>query len=86
MSLNIKNKRTTALVRELARRTGVTQTRAVEEAVEARLASLDQEATETAGAKAQELLKRLQNSLTEDERAALRSAEVELYDEAGLPG
>ena len=85
MSLNIKNKRTTALVRELANRTGVSQTRAVEEAVEARLASLDQEAQQTSGEGTHELLMRLQNSLTEDERAALRNADDELYDQAGLP-
>jgi antitoxin VapB len=89
MSLNIKNKRTTALVRELARRTGKSQTRAVEEAVEAQLAALESEAhreRQTADANARELLKRLQESLTENERAALRVVELDLFDESGLPG
>jgi antitoxin VapB len=40
MSLNIKNERTHALVRELAILRGVSQTEAVEEAVRARLAAL----------------------------------------------
>ena len=40
MSLNIKNEQTVALVRELARRTGLSQTSAVEEAVRTKLAEL----------------------------------------------
>src|ERR1700736_5957280 len=41
MGLNIKNEHTTALVRELAKRTGLTQTGAIAEAVRAKLAELD---------------------------------------------
>ena len=43
MSLNIKNERTHALVRELATLRGVSQTEAVEEAVRARLAGITAE-------------------------------------------
>jgi antitoxin VapB len=44
MSLNIKNERTHALVRELATLRGVSQTEAVEEAVRARLEQLSHDA------------------------------------------
>lgn len=43
MSLNIKNERTHALVRELATLRGVSQTEAVDEAVRARLAEVHAE-------------------------------------------
>ena len=43
MSLNIKNEETHRLVRELAERTGQSQTGAVEDAVRRRLAELERE-------------------------------------------
>lgn len=93
MGLNIKNERTTALVRELAKRTGLTQTGAVEEAVRARLTELDSDPADavTRGgrqarrAKGQQLLSELRTSLTTAERAELKDAERQLYDDAGLP-
>jgi antitoxin VapB len=89
MGLNIKNERTTALVRELAQRTGLTQTGAITVAVRAKLAELDRDTAEvgTHGRRdnAQQLLKELHNSLTEAERAELKAAESQLYDDAGLP-
>lgn len=90
MSLNIKNPRTTALVRELAERTGTSQTQAVEAAVLERLAALDAHTANGTGAKdaklraAAALLNRIRDDLPEDARNALRSAEADLYDEAGL--
>lgn len=47
MSLNIKNEQTHALVRELAERTGRSQTSAVEDAVRRRLAELDRDGDDT---------------------------------------
>lgn len=93
MGLNIKNERVTALVRELANRTGMTQTGAIEEAVRSRLADLDKEQSGAEGspasvrkqAKALQLVDELHRSLTENERSRLRAAEGELYDDAGLP-
>ncbi len=91
MSLNIKNPRTTALVRELAERTGTSQTQAIEVAVLERLAALDADAAHSSGAQdtklraAAALLKRIRDDVDEDTFRALRSAEAELYDEAGLP-
>lgn len=91
MSLNIKNPKTTALVRELAERTGMSQTQAVEVAVSERLASLDAQANDDLGAAeakrdaAATLLKRIRDSLSEGDRGALRVAEAELFDHHGLP-
>ena len=91
MGLNIKNEHTTALVRELAERTGLTQTAAITEAVRAKLAELDRAGVGTRRrrdvrrAKARQLLDELRTSLTEAERAKLKAAERQLYDDAGLP-
>lgn len=88
MGLNIKNERTTALVRELAERTGLTQTGAIEAAVSAKLTELDHGHTakdDARRAKAQQLLDELRRSLTEAERAELKAAERQLYDDTGLP-
>jgi antitoxin VapB len=93
MGLNIKNERTTALVRKLAQRTGLTQTGAVEEAVRSKLAELDRGSTDAdihrrrdaRRARARKLLDELRNSLTDAERAQVKAAERQLYDDAGLP-
>ncbi|HEU4363545.1 MAG TPA: type II toxin-antitoxin system VapB family antitoxin [Mycobacterium sp.] len=91
MGLNIKNEHTTALVRELAERTGLTQTGAITAAVQAKLAELDRHDPGVARrrderrANVRKLLGELHSSLTENERAQLRTAERQLYDDAGLP-
>ena len=84
MSLNIKNERTHARVRELAARTGLSQTSAVEDAVERRLREL-QTADDQRSARIDSLLARIRAELTDADREALRRAERDLYDEAGLP-
>jgi antitoxin VapB len=92
MGLNIKNERITALVRELAKRTGMTQTGAIEDAVRHRLADLDEEDSaggsrnsEARQASVRQLLDELRRSLTQAERNALRGAQESLYDDTGLP-
>jgi antitoxin VapB len=90
VGLNIKNEDTTALVRELARRTGLTQTGAVEDAVRARLAELDRDRAagpgrDTPRATAHRLLDELRGCLTAEERADVKAAESQLYDDTGLP-
>lgn len=91
MSLNIKNERTHALVRRLAELTGASQTSAVEEAVQRRLDELLADQAEAANERAtrQErvdgLLADLRAELTEADRAALRGADADLYDDAGMP-
>ena len=86
MSLNIKNEQTVALVRELAHRTGLSQTSAVEEAVRAKLAQLaGDESPDTRRGKVNELLSELDRSVTARQRKRIRTEEAELYDKNGLP-
>lgn len=89
MSLNIKNERTHALVRELARRTGQSQTSAVEEAVAARLAALGVDAKDPVRERrldaAHAVVDAFRADLTGEDVARIRSADQELYDEQGLP-
>lgn len=89
MGLNIKNEGTVALIRELAARTGQTQTGAVDDAVRSKIAQLDSaDAGADAGARrasAHRLLAELHASMTPRERAAVRAADAEMYDERGLP-
>lgn len=91
MGLNIKNERTIALVRELAKRTGLTQTGAIDEAVRAMLTEMERAGVGTRRrrdarrAKARQLLHELRTFLTQHERVKLKTAERQLYDDAGLP-
>lgn len=92
MSLNIKNPTTHSLVRELAEATGMTQTAAVEDAVRRRLAELaEAEADGLAPdrverlARARAIAARFCQELTDEDKARIRHAEVDLYDEIGLP-
>ncbi|PND57519.1 antitoxin [Mycobacterium sp. ENV421] len=86
MSLNIKNPQTVALVRELARRTGLSQTSAVEEAVRAKLAQVTAgEGGDTRRQKVDDLLAELDRSITAHQRKSIRKDQTDLYDENGLP-
>ncbi|MBO0879141.1 MAG: type II toxin-antitoxin system VapB family antitoxin [Mycobacterium sp.] len=88
MSLNIKSQRAVALVRELATRTGTSQTSAVEDAVARRLAELDRAESARAEARraaAEEVMRELGNLLTDEDKRSIRQNEAELYDDAGLP-
>lgn len=77
MALNIKNERVHALAREVARRTGRTQTSAIELALEKLLADLGDASSDAARRRRIEHVQYL---------AADVSLDVEdLYDEAGLP-
>ena len=83
MSLNIKNERTHAAVRELATLRGVSQTEAVDEAVRARLIELG------AGRERDRRFMRTME-IANDTRRMLQDARVrlttdDLYDEHGLP-
>lgn len=86
MGLNIKNEQTVALVRELARRTGLTQTGAVEDAVRARLAEVGAGGSrDAARTQVSRLLLELDESLTAQQKRRIRTEEKALYDEDGLP-
>jgi antitoxin VapB len=83
MSLNIKNERTHALVRELATLTGMSQTEAVEDSVRRRLDELKNDADREGRV---ERILALGRQMAPGLRAAglIDHAEL-LYDENGLP-
>jgi antitoxin VapB len=86
MSLNIKNQRAVDLVHELAALTGLTLTAAVEEAVEARLRAIRNDASGAERkAEIDRLLGVIHASITAPENERLALAEDDLYDESGLP-
>ncbi|WP_304106615.1 type II toxin-antitoxin system VapB family antitoxin [Mycolicibacterium bacteremicum] len=86
MSLNIKNARTVELVRELARRTGLSQTSAVEEAVRAKLAEVQAgEGREARRTRIDVLLAELDQSVTAKQKKQIRNDEKKLYDDRGVP-
>lgn len=82
MSLNIKNERTHALVRELATLRGVSQTEAVEGAVRAQLATLTSELNRDARL---ERILAIAREMAPGLRAAGAVTTDFLYDEKGLP-
>lgn len=101
MSLNIKNERTHALVRELAALTGMSQTSAVEDAVRRRLDELQGDATrqrrgrpapkyspeeiERRIADVRRIAEEFRAQTTPEQREAMRNHADWLYDEWGLP-
>lgn len=85
MSLNIKNERTHALVRELATRSGMSQTEAVEDAVRRRLDQLSAASDDGRDSRVERVL-----ALAADISSRLKPDSFEdvnnwLYDENGLP-
>lgn len=86
MGLNIKNQRVHDLAREVARRTGATQTSAIEEALHRRLEELT--ADDREAARRQRLLRlmdEIESATTDEDRALTRQAQEGLYDDRGLP-
>ncbi|MFC9440650.1 type II toxin-antitoxin system VapB family antitoxin [Nocardia sp. NPDC057030] len=86
MSLNIKNEKVHALVREAAERTGMSQTSVVEEALKRMLKELDAEretARQTRKARLWEIVADIDARMTPETRALLTTDD--LYNEQGLP-
>ena len=82
MSLNIKSDRVHKLAQEAARRTGRSQTRVVEEALELLIEHLDQEAG-SRHTLVLDLLDDFDRRTTAADRRLLTTGD--LYDETGLP-
>ncbi|WP_186526199.1 type II toxin-antitoxin system VapB family antitoxin [Leekyejoonella antrihumi] len=86
MGLNIKNERVHALAKEVSRRTGKTQTSAIEEALER---MLEQLASAEGDAARHDRLRRLvidaQAAADSESEPAARQLQNDLYDEHGLP-
>lgn len=92
MSLNIKDARTHDLVRELARRTGTSQTAAVREAVAAQLDALNDAAgageadeREQRAAAVRQVAAAFREALEPEAVDRIRAADGWLYDADGLP-
>jgi len=85
MSLNIKNERTHALVRELATLSGMSQTQAVEDAVTRRLDQLRGESSEEAHARVDRIMKLAQQLSSRLKPETFEDVNEWLYDENGLP-
>jgi antitoxin VapB len=85
MSLNIKNERTHALVRELATLSGVSQTEAVEDAVSRRLDQLRGDTKAEAHARVERIMKLAQELSSRLKPESFEDVNDWLYDENGLP-
>lgn len=86
MGLNIKNQRVHDLAREVAQRTGTTQTSAIEEALQRRLEAL--RAADDDDARRRRLLRlmdEIESDTTDADRARTAQVQEELYDVRGLP-
>lgn len=89
MAMNIKNQRVHELAREAARRTGTTQTRALETALERYLDELRAEDVGSDAAakltRARDIVDRMWIDMTEEDRSGMHRDVEEMYDEEGLP-
>ena len=94
MGLNIKNPRTEANIRKLARRTGESLTDAIDRAVIERLARFEAEPVDNKPAQTAEefleAMRPLQEAIAAERRArgdtrTMQELMDELYDENGLP-
>ncbi|WP_068397350.1 type II toxin-antitoxin system VapB family antitoxin [Kribbia dieselivorans] len=86
MGLNIKNERVHRLAREVARRTGATQTGAIEDALQRRLDELEKSEGDAARrARLWRLMDEIESGTTDADRAETRRVMDEMYDDHGLP-
>lgn len=89
MAMNIKNERVHDLAREAARRTGATQTSALEAALEHYLAHLREQGGQPAAQvrldAAREIVGQMRAEMTDENRAAMRAELAGMHDEDGLP-
>lgn len=83
MGLNIKNERVHTLAKDVARRTGRTQTSAIELALSRLIQELDRE--EGAAARRGRVLSTVEDMQARVARSQIDLATDDLYDESGLP-
>lgn len=84
MAINIKNERVCELVREAASRTGQPQVSVLEAALTRYLADLVADEPSRSD-RVEEILARIDASLTAKDKATMRATMDGLYDERGLP-
>ena len=85
MALTIKNPETIALTRELARKTGQTQTGAITEAVRAALERESQPSYEEREARVNAVMQEIWATMTPERKREIHQNMDDLYDEWGLP-
>ncbi|MFZ1288295.1 MAG: type II toxin-antitoxin system VapB family antitoxin [Candidatus Phosphoribacter sp.] len=86
MALNIKNERVCRLAKEAARVSGLSQTSALEKALEAFLAEAQEErAREERMRRTQELIESWRGTVPDEDREWTRRFVSEMYDANGLP-
>lgn len=85
MAINIKNEQVCSLVREAAARTGQPQVSVIETAMRRYLEQMRQDNGAVTD-RADEILARIDETMTPDDAAAIRSELDSLFDEDGLPG
>ena len=86
MALNIKNERVCRLAKQAAELTGRSQVSVLEEALEAYLAEAERDQVRARRMQAaEEFIKDITGTVSEQERAERRRAMQDLYDENGLP-
>ena len=84
MALNIKNKRVCELARRAADRFETTQVDVIERAL-LELLNHEEKVRQARFEKIMELAGEIHDSMTDEEREALRNVDQEIYDEDGLP-
>ena len=84
MALNIKNERVCELVRRAAERFETTQVDVIERAL-LELLNQEEQLRQVRFDKIMELAGEIHDSMTDEEREALRNVDREIYDRDGLP-
>lgn len=84
MALNIKNKRVCELARRAADRFKTTQVDVIERAL-LELLNQEEQLRQARFDKIMKLAEEIHDSMTDEEREALRNVDQEIYDRDGLP-
>ena len=84
MALNIKNKRVCELARRAADRFETTQVDVIERAL-LELLNQEEQLRQARFDKIMKLAEEIHDSMTDEEREALRNVDQEIYDRDGLP-
>ena len=84
MALNIKNKRVCELARRAADRFETTQVDVIERAL-LELLNQEEQLRQARFDKIMKLAREIHDSMTDEEREALRNVDQEIYDRDGLP-
>jgi len=85
MSLTIKNPETVALIRDLAQKTGLTQTAAITQAVRQALVVAKPDNLDVRRGRVESILRQVWADMTPSRVAEIQQSMDALYNDAGLP-